>query len=175
MPKCLPLAHEKLTSAGLLHYETSNYARPGKHSRHNLAYWQGEDYLGLGPSAVSTMCATAGPTSPTPPATSKPSTPLATPSPSTKSSMPEAYRIERIALLLRTTKGLPDEYLSDSPDGSVEQLIANKLADIEDKHLRLINNGPMLVDAIAAQMLHLEFIRHDRLSAIRAMPRHSST
>ena len=66
---------------------------------------------------------------------------------------PEAFRTERIALLLRTTKGLPEGYLSDSPDGSVEQSITNKLAEIKDQHLRLINNGPMLVDAIAAELL----------------------
>lgn len=52
------LACEMLESAGYRHYETSNYARPGRESRHNLGYWQGEDYLGLGPSAVSTLSGT---------------------------------------------------------------------------------------------------------------------
>ena len=49
------LADELLTAAGFDHYETSNYARPGHHSTHNQGYWHGEDYLGLGPSAVSTL------------------------------------------------------------------------------------------------------------------------
>jgi oxygen-independent coproporphyrinogen-3 oxidase len=44
-----------LESAGLAHYEISNYAQPGFESRHNLAYWQGADYLGFGPSAFSTV------------------------------------------------------------------------------------------------------------------------
>jgi len=44
-----------LESAGYGHYEISNYARPGFPSVHNRAYWLGEDYLGLGPSAVSTV------------------------------------------------------------------------------------------------------------------------
>jgi oxygen-independent coproporphyrinogen-3 oxidase len=44
-----------LESAGLAHYEISNYARPGFESRHNLAYWRGADYLGFGPSAFSTV------------------------------------------------------------------------------------------------------------------------
>jgi oxygen-independent coproporphyrinogen-3 oxidase len=46
-------AHETLTSAGYEHYEISNYAIPGKRSKHNLVYWLNEEYLGLGASAVS--------------------------------------------------------------------------------------------------------------------------
>ena len=44
-----------LEGAGYRHYEISNYARPGFESLHNGAYWLGEDYLGIGPSAVSTI------------------------------------------------------------------------------------------------------------------------
>lgn len=44
-----------LEDAGYSHYEISNYARPGLESVHNRAYWMGKDYLGLGPSAVSTV------------------------------------------------------------------------------------------------------------------------
>ncbi len=38
-------------AAGLPAYETSNHAKPGEESRHNLAYWQGLPYVGIGPGA----------------------------------------------------------------------------------------------------------------------------
>jgi oxygen-independent coproporphyrinogen-3 oxidase len=44
-----------LEEAGYEHYEISNYARPGFSSAHNRSYWSGEDYLGVGPSAFSTV------------------------------------------------------------------------------------------------------------------------
>lgn len=43
--------NERLTAAGFLQYEVSNYALPGFESVHNSAYWSGAHYLGLGPSA----------------------------------------------------------------------------------------------------------------------------
>ena len=44
---------ERLTSAGYNHYEISNFARDNMHSRHNTRYWNGDDYIGIGPSAHS--------------------------------------------------------------------------------------------------------------------------
>ncbi len=44
-------ARERLGAAGFEHYEISNYARPGRRSRHNVGYWTWRDYLGLGAGA----------------------------------------------------------------------------------------------------------------------------
>lgn len=44
---------EKLTEAGYERYEVSSFALPGRECRHNLAYWEGGDYVGLGPAAHS--------------------------------------------------------------------------------------------------------------------------
>jgi len=47
------LAMEYLAKRGFDHYEISNFCLPGKECRHNLVYWQGREYLGLGAGAVS--------------------------------------------------------------------------------------------------------------------------
>ncbi len=44
-----------LRSAGYRWYETANFCRPGARARHNLGYWLGHDYLGVGVGAVSTL------------------------------------------------------------------------------------------------------------------------
>jgi oxygen-independent coproporphyrinogen-3 oxidase len=44
---------EQLTANGFLHYEVSNFALPGRHSRHNSSYWNDTPYLGLGAAAHS--------------------------------------------------------------------------------------------------------------------------
>jgi oxygen-independent coproporphyrinogen-3 oxidase len=49
------LTMSALESGGYRQYEISNYAKPGLECQHNLAYWLGRDYLGLGPSAFSTI------------------------------------------------------------------------------------------------------------------------
>jgi oxygen-independent coproporphyrinogen-3 oxidase len=47
------LTQELCEAAGLPAYEISNHARPGSESRHNLLYWRGHDYAGIGPGAHS--------------------------------------------------------------------------------------------------------------------------
>jgi len=48
-------ACKALRENGYVRYEISNFAKPGKESRHNLVYWHREPYLGLGPAAASLM------------------------------------------------------------------------------------------------------------------------
>jgi oxygen-independent coproporphyrinogen-3 oxidase len=51
--KCYVLAGEILNEAGYTRYEISNFALPGRESKHNLRYWESSDYLGLGAGAHS--------------------------------------------------------------------------------------------------------------------------
>jgi len=41
-----------MRAAGVPQYEVSNFSRPGRESAHNLNYWNGGDYIGIGPSAA---------------------------------------------------------------------------------------------------------------------------
>ena len=50
---CMQLAAKVLGQAGMQRYEVASYALPGFECRHNIAYWTGVPYLGLGPSAVT--------------------------------------------------------------------------------------------------------------------------
>ena len=45
-----------LPGHGFRHYEVSNFAKKGFECRHNLNYWRNDEYIGLGPSAVSYIC-----------------------------------------------------------------------------------------------------------------------
>ena len=57
--QCMDVAAELLHAHGYERYEVASYAKPGHRCRHNIAYWTGVPYLGLGRSAAS-MCATTG-------------------------------------------------------------------------------------------------------------------
>lgn len=145
------LADELLTSAGFEHYETSNYAKPGMHSTHNRGYWRGEDYLGLGPSAVSTI---GGVRSKNVPDTARyvaQIQALGNAVVESETLDAEARRLERIALGLRTSEGIPLSLL-DSP-ARARTLVGEGLARIEDERLVLIHHGRALVDPIAAELV----------------------
>lgn len=51
--RCYQRLIDRTAAHGLEHYEISNFARPGQHSRHNSSYWQGLPYLGFGAGAHS--------------------------------------------------------------------------------------------------------------------------
>jgi oxygen-independent coproporphyrinogen-3 oxidase len=53
--KMYALAIQMLTTAGYGQYEVSNFAKSGRECAHNIAYWESKDYIGLGPSACSTI------------------------------------------------------------------------------------------------------------------------
>lgn len=151
--ECFELARELLAAAGYQHYETSNYARPGHRSVHNRGYWQGEDYLGLGPSAVSTIERERTRNVADTPRYIEMVASLGHAMTESERLDDEALRLERIALLLRTDSGIPLDLLDAAGRTRAAQLVEEGLAEFPDPGtLRLCSRGRALVDPIAAEI-----------------------
>ena len=146
------LAHRLLTEAGFDHYETSNYARPGHHSSHNRGYWRGEDYLGLGPSAVSTVGRIRTQNIADTARYVEMVNAIGHAVTSSEAIDPDAWRIERIALGLRTRDGIALDGL-DAPAATVQALVEAGYANVADGHLILTESGAPLVDPIAGELV----------------------
>jgi oxygen-independent coproporphyrinogen III oxidase len=147
------LADELLTVAGFDHYETSNYARPGHHSTHNQGYWRGEDYLGLGPSAVSTLDGVRWKNVPDTARYVSQIQAIGHALTESETLDAEARRLERIALGLRTKDGISLDLLSSDSRARAAHFASEGLARIEENQLILIHHGRALVDPIAAELV----------------------
>ena len=137
-----------LESAGYDHYEISNYARMGFESLHNRAYWAGADYVGIGPSAFSTVemqrwqnvanhreyaDRVLGGESPVA---------------SIEQLTAEMKRTERIALGLRTRNGVPTRDLPPF-NHATRELVDLGLLKAERERIVLTQKGKALADSVA--------------------------
>ncbi|MBC8126363.1 MAG: coproporphyrinogen III oxidase, partial [Gloeobacteraceae cyanobacterium ES-bin-144] len=147
------LADDFLRAEGFDHYETSNYAKPAMHSSHNQGYWRGEDYLGLGPSAVSTLDSVRTKNVADTARYVAQVQAIGNALVESETLDDEARRLERIALGLRTTEGIPLTLLDDAAQQRAMTLVNEKLARIEQDRLILIHHGRALVDPIAAELV----------------------
>jgi len=146
------MAMSILEDAGYEHYEISNYARPGFSSVHNRAYWLGKDYLGIGPSAVSTfgmrrwqnICdyrsyidrVLSG----------------QSPRASVESLTADMKRTERIALSLRTRDGVSASELKHF-SSQTKEFVALGLLQKSNGNFVLTQRGKALADSVAEAFL----------------------
>jgi oxygen-independent coproporphyrinogen-3 oxidase len=144
----LESAMRMLEAAGFEHYEISNYARPGFQSVHNRGYWAGHDYLGIGPSAFSTVGFTRWQNVCDYRAYSDRILAGSCAIDSTEILTPEMKRAEKIALSLRTGNGIPSEELSRWPNESREFIDLGLLREANG-HFVLTSRGKLLADSIA--------------------------
>ena len=147
------LAGAVLTEAGFEHYETSNFARPGHHSSHNRGYWRGEDYLGLGPSAVSTLDNIRSKNVADTARYVAQIKSLGHAQAEAETLDPEARRLERIALGLRTCEGIALTLLNADALGRAKHLAGEGLLRLTAERLVLTGRGRALVDPIAAELI----------------------
>jgi oxygen-independent coproporphyrinogen III oxidase len=149
------LADEALDRAGLSWYEISNWARPGRHSRHNLAYWRGGAWAAVGPGAHAfdglrtrhwnaarlDLYLSAVEADRLPPGGSDIS----------DQSIAEA---ERAILRLRTAEGLAGAQVGRrSASGTYAWGLENGLVESVDDRLRLTRRGRLLSGELFARML----------------------
>jgi oxygen-independent coproporphyrinogen III oxidase len=146
------VARDLLTNADFEHYEISNYARPGHRSLHNEAYWRGADYLGLGPSAVSTVTRHRWKNLANTDAWMASLREGRIPIVESEELDAEKWRTERIALELRTSSGLDPAERGVNPE-HVERLAGLGLIVRNDHRIRLSREGLALADAVAVELL----------------------
>ena len=142
------LTLDRLEAAGYEGYEISNHARPGRECLHNLAYWQGADYLGLGPSAFSTC----GPSRWQNVADSQEYAARIFSGQSAvgfREELDAATRLsERIAFGLRTNRGVPIPLL-DPWQAVVDEYLSEGFFIREGGCIRLTRKGKLVADTLA--------------------------
>lgn len=145
---------ERLEGAGYTWYESANFARPGRESAHNRAYWLGRDYLGIGVGAVSTLGAERRVNAPRiagyldaiatgQPAPAK----LEELSPATK-------QRERLMLGLRLAEGVERAAVDDVVDAAaLDLLVVHGVVAERAGRIVLERRGRLLVHDVVARLL----------------------
>ena len=151
-----------LRRAGLAQYEIANFAQPGHQCQHNLGYWQGEEYMGLGPAAVATVGSVRRTNPADVAAWHKAVThcpPGQLPQGEEECLTPATLEQEHIMLALRTTQGLPlgpwaqrtgHAFTRQFAD-LVDSLQSSGLATRTATHFALTPRGLLLSNAIIEQ------------------------
>jgi len=143
---------EILAAAGLIDYEISNFARPGFESRHNLAYWRGANYLGLGPSACSTIGEMRWRNVPDTKAYNERMARGESVREERETLDPATRARERIMFGLRMREGVALEEFG-AVTARVKELEANGLAFEEAGRVRLTARGQLVADSVAGMFV----------------------
>jgi oxygen-independent coproporphyrinogen-3 oxidase len=141
-----------LEDAGFEHYEISNYARPGFRSAHNRAYWSGADYLGIGPSAFSTIGMKRWQNVADFRHYSDAVLSAKSAIGSSEDLTEEMKRAEKIALSLRTDLGANARLLDQFPNQTREFVRLGLLRKLNDRFV-LTRAGKAVADSVAAEFV----------------------
>ncbi|MGI8700894.1 MAG: radical SAM family heme chaperone HemW [Nocardioidaceae bacterium] len=160
------LADEELAAAGYDWYEVSNWARsPSGWCRHNLGYWRGGDWWGVGPGAHSHVGGVRWWNVKHPAAYAARIASGTSPALAREVLDPQTRRVERVLLETRLTSGLPLAVLDRPGRAAVADLVDDGLVDIpgraadgvvdgpDDAALTLTRRGRLLADAVVRALL----------------------
>ncbi len=151
------LADARLAAAGYDWYEVSNWATDAAHrSRHNLAYWTGQDWWGIGPGAHSHVGGVRWWNVKHPAAYAERLAAGVSPGAGRETLDAETRRVEQVLLGSRIADGLPVTVLEGAGRASVAGLIADELIDGRaalDGRIVLTRRGRLLADAVVRRLL----------------------
>jgi len=151
-------AADHLAGAGFTRYEISNYCRPGHACRHNLLYWQGQDYLGLGPSAQSYLDGRRFGNVESPDAYSSMLDAGCLPVASSETLSADQRLRERFVLGLRLIEGVDQNLLRHEPPDrawrqTLDQLTRRGLLEERAGRVRLTEAGRRFADSVAVELI----------------------
>jgi len=138
-----------LGAAGYRHYEVSNFALPGFESRHNRVYWDGGDYLGVGPAAHSAIGGRRFWNEPSLDAY------LARRGDEHLGARHDDAggdtAVERIMLALRTDRGAPRAWLA-ADDPAIDAFAREGLVTVEGDRIRATDRGYLLLNDLVLRL-----------------------
>ncbi|MEI6085125.1 MAG: radical SAM family heme chaperone HemW [Verrucomicrobiota bacterium] len=138
------MAMETLAAAGYRQYEISNFAKPGRECAHNIAYWEGKNYLGVGPSACSTVGGRRWQNTPALEGWTAAAVETIT---------PELRAAECAAFGMRMNAGVPAELVRGRWDKQVAELLSAELVQWRGNRLQPTRRGILFADEIAAEFV----------------------
>lgn len=151
------LADERLSGAGYDWYEVSNWATDAAHrSRHNLAYWTGQDWWGVGPGAHSHVGGVRWWNVKHPAAYASRLAAGESPAAGRETLDAETRRVEAVLLRSRIAEGLPTSLLDAAGRTAVAGLIVEGLVDgaaAVQGRVVLTRPGRLLADAVVRRLL----------------------
>ena len=147
-------AEAHLTAAGFSNYEVSNWSRDeASRARHNLAYWRGDGWWGVGPGAHSHIGGVRWWNLKFPGRYAAALASGRSPAAEREVLDAETRRIERVLLELRIADGLPLEVLTQTERGRVPALVERGLVTQTGQRLKVTLAGRLLADAVIRDLL----------------------
>ncbi|MER6940997.1 radical SAM family heme chaperone HemW [Nocardioides sp. NPDC127514] len=148
------LADKALRNHGLTWYEVSNWATDEtQRCRHNMLYWQGGDWWGVGPGAHSHVGGTRWWNVKHPKAYADRITSNQSPAHAREILADEDRRVERVLLELRLADGLPGDALDDEGRAALPEQVRRGLVTVADDTIFLTETGRLLADAVVRDLL----------------------
>ena len=147
------IADRVLTGAGLGWYELSNWSRPGHECRHNLAYWHGDPWWGVGPGAHSHVAGVRWWNVKHPRSYASALSDGRSPAAAREVLDAETRRMERVLLESRLIDGLDVDVLTPTERARVADLAVQGLVIQTRNRLTLTLRGRLLADAVVRELL----------------------